>query len=125
MKGCFKYSSDRCGYIDECGVKGKESAPYYKKNYARIDAKMRTTTIYKASPPKPVQKQSLSPTSYEPLDSFIKSQRPSPRFYINKGRLNNFVDHAIKNKSWVPGMGKYDHNRGLHIITKGASKGWK
>ena len=54
VKGCFKYSSDRCGYIDECGVKGKESAPYYKKNYARIDAKMRTTTIYKASPPKPV-----------------------------------------------------------------------
>jgi len=54
LQGCFKYGSDRCGYIDEAGVIGKESAPYYKKNYNRIDPKLRTATIYKASPPKPV-----------------------------------------------------------------------
>ena len=54
---------------------GKESAPYppNEKNYSGVDAKLRFAKIYKASPPKPVEKVSLSPTSYNTTESFAKS----------------------------------------------------
>jgi hypothetical protein len=76
-------------------------------------------------PEKEKQKESLSPASYNNLDSFKKGTLPKERFYINKGKIDNFIVQTQKNKAWIQGPGKYDHDRGTHLITKGAAKGWK
>lgn len=77
------------------------------------------------NPEKDKPKENLSPASYNNMESFKKGTQPKERFYINKGKIDNFITIAQKNKAWVPGSGKYDHDRGTHLITKGAAKGWK
>lgn len=47
--------------------------------------------MYKPVPEKPVVKTNLSPVSYDHLDSFKKGTKPKERFYINKGKIDNFI----------------------------------
>jgi len=42
-------------------------------------------------PEKPTEKTSLSPASYNNLESFKKGTLPKERFYINKGKIDNFI----------------------------------
>lgn len=81
--------------------------------------------IYKAPPEKHVKKTDLSPASYDRGTSFIKSQLPKPRFYIDKGKYENFMNKTLKNKKWVPGSGSYDPDKATRYLTKGAARGWK
>ena len=86
---------------------------------------MKYPKIHKPPEKKKTEKTSLSPTSYNSMDSFKNSQVTKPKFYISKYKIDNFINKAIKQKKWVPGMGHYEHEKGKDIITKGAAKGWK
>uniref|UniRef100_A0A7S3FZ33 Uncharacterized protein n=1 Tax=Strombidium rassoulzadegani TaxID=1082188 RepID=A0A7S3FZ33_9SPIT len=124
-KGCFNFKSDRNGYIEECYLIGKNSPLVFDKQYSQVDPNPKYPKCYKPPEKKPLQKSSLSPTSYEPSDSFKNSQLVKPKFYISKYKYENYISAQIKQKKWVPGSGAYDTDKGKNIITKGASKGWK
>ncbi len=125
LLGCFGFKSDRCGFLEERQVIGRESPAFPTKNYNQIDSKQKYPKFVKPNPEKKVEKVNLSPASYNNNDSFKKAILPRERFYINRGKVDNFISVATKNNNWVPGAGKYDHDKGLHYITKGAAKGWK
>lgn len=91
ITGCFNFQSPRTGYLEEAALIGKEQAPFTNKKYHVIDPKFKHVNIYKPLPLKKPEKQSLSPTSYDHLDSFKKSQDPKPRFYISKYKYENFI----------------------------------
>ena len=80
--------------------------------------------MYKASPPKPVEKSNLSPTSYTVNDSFKSTQLPAPKFYISKYKYTNYMGANEKNNKWKPGSGAYNQEIPA-MLTKGAAKGWK
>lgn len=74
---------------------------------------------------KPVKKESLSPASYEPINSFKKTQTGSLNGYIGKYKINNFVSEIVKANSWKVAPGIHDIDKSKNIVTKGLSKGWK
>ena len=75
---------------------------------------------------KAVRKESLSPCSYEPTDSFKKTQTRRLNGFISKYKTNNFVSETVKANAWKvsPAQG-YDIDKGKHFVTKGLAKGWK
>ena len=107
--GCFSLKSDRCGYLEEAGVIGKEK-PVVKgdSNFKLVEHKTLTTTMYKPSPPKKIVKTSLSPTSYENLHSYKNTQIKKPNVYISKYKNDNFISIAVKHNKWKLGTGHYD-----------------
>ena len=68
--GCFSLKSDRNGYLEEAMVIGKEQAPYFDKKYSLVEPKLKYPKIWKPTPEKPAEKSSLSPTSYQPSESY-------------------------------------------------------
>lgn len=68
--GCFSLKSDRCGFLEEAGVIGKEQAKYYDKNFKSVDMNLKYPRIHPMVEEKKVEKTSLSPASYEPMDKF-------------------------------------------------------
>jgi hypothetical protein len=54
--GCFSLKGDRCGYLDEAAVIGKEQAPYFDKKYSQVEPKLKHPKIWKPRPEKPVEK---------------------------------------------------------------------
>ena len=85
LRGCFKWSSDRVGYLEEAMYRGQKSPAYKTPSYAAVEKKPRFAKMWKEAPPKEVKKTSLSPTSYEVDKSFKESQLSKPRFFIPKG----------------------------------------
>lgn len=73
----------------------------------------------------PDKKQSLSPTSYDNLDSFKKTQTRRLNGFISKYQIDNYLTKDIKLNKWKPAMNIYDVDKGKNFITKGASRGWK
>ena len=67
--------------------------------------------MYKESPPKPAAKVSLSPTSYNHLDSYKKSQLAAPNFYISKYKFTGFIHKESSAKKYIPGSGTYEHDK--------------
>lgn len=125
LQGCFNFTQQREGYIDEAQRFGKESSPYVTKKYDAVDPKQKYPRMHKPSPEKKTEKQSLSPASYQPMDSFKGSQLPKPKFYISKHSFKGFIHKEVSLKKHVPGSGAYDHEKGKNVITKGLAKGWK
>ena len=80
--------------------------------------------IIKPIPAKKEVKSSLSPTSYQNLESFRSTQIKKPNVYISKYKNENFMQQLVKQNKWKPGSGTYDHNKGSNM-TKGLAKGWK
>lgn len=69
--GCFNFKGDRNGYIDEAGVIGKESPTYKDKVYTQTEPRAYQLKIIKPKEEKEKEKkESLSPCSYNNLDSF-------------------------------------------------------
>jgi len=48
--------------------------------------------MYKPLVEKKEEKSSLSPASYNNNDAFKKGTLPKERFYINKGKIDNFIE---------------------------------
>lgn len=129
LLGCFKFTDQRNGDLEECGRIGREQGPYLTKKYEMVDPKLRYPRIYKPIPVKKPEKVDLSPCRYNMDDSYKASQLPKPKFYINRLPFDRFIDKAIKSKQWCPLPGKYDQEKGKlgtnSFVTKGFSKGWK
>jgi len=81
--------------------------------------------MYRESPTKASPRVSLSPTSYNHLDSYKKSQLPAPNFYISKYKFTGFIGKESGAKKYIPGSGTYEHDKHRAVMTKGLGKGWK
>ena len=67
----------------------------------------------------------LGPQSYEAHASFKSTQLPKPKFHVNHGANQNFIDSIVKVKKSVPGVGHYNIEKALTKVTIGLSRGWK
>ena len=124
--GCFSLKSDRNGYLEEAAVIGKEQAPYPNKNYTLTEPRLRPPIMWKPVPEKPVEKTSLSPASYKPMETFMNTQVVKPKVYISKGKYENFINQEVQRNKWKPGPGTHNFStKGEMFLTKGSARGWK
>jgi len=68
--GCFNFKSDRNGYVDEAGVIGMEQPSYKDKNFSQCEPRVKLVKMMKPKEKTDRKRENLSPTSYDPQDSF-------------------------------------------------------
>ena len=95
--GAFNFKSGREGHIEEAMVIGKEMPPQRIPKYDRVDATIIYPRMRKPLPEKKVAKQSLSPCSYNPNESYMGTQVVKPNIYITPGKYKtkDFIDTAV------------------------------
>lgn len=68
---------------------------------------------------KPKKTKDPAPGSYNVEDVFKKVLWPKNMFLFSKRKTTNYVDEAVKAKSFVPGIGKYkDIEKGVNLLSK-------
>lgn len=71
------------------------------------------------------KKESLSPCSYNNMDSFKSTQTRKVNAWISKYKINNYLDKEIKQNKWKIAPCNYDIDKAKNIVTKGSARGWK
>lgn len=123
--GCFNQKGTRVNHIDEAEYRGSQSPAWKDKKYSLVEYRVHQVNMIKPKPESPPKKNSLSPTSYEGLDSFKKTQTRRLNGFISKYQLDNYVTQHVKRNQWKPPAGIYEVDKGKNFVTKGLSKGWK
>jgi hypothetical protein len=73
LTGAFNLKSDRCNNIDEAEFRGKTSPAWKDANFKQVEARVKQVNMIKPKPEVKAKKVSLSPCSYENLDSYKKT----------------------------------------------------
>ena len=60
-----------------------------------------------------------APGSYNVEDCFRKTQWRTNAHSISKGKIKNYVDQEVKNKAFMPAVGRYkDLEKGYNALSK-------
>lgn len=118
-QSCLGFKGDRVSFINDSEFKALTNPDVPDKISHKYTEKRASAAVYN-----PINKAEekrgpsflgrekatklISPTTYNPQDSFMNTQIKKPRFYSAKGRNNSMVDQAIKRAQGTPGVGQYD-----------------
>ncbi|CAI2374159.1 unnamed protein product [Moneuplotes crassus] len=112
QEGEHKDSDRSLGFIDEAMFKGKSTPLCHDANFKQVEKKPRSTLFMLSRAErsvKNVKKSGLSPCSYNPLDSFKKTQISLRKTgFGNPTNIPTFSDEVAKLKKFVPPPGAYD-----------------
>lgn len=130
LLGCFNLQGEKTSFVEEAKYLGLQTPHQYDAKYHLVQEK---PLSLKLIPPKEKPSEqykikkndSPSPVSYDAVKSYEATQMDKPRFFIPKSKDLKLTDIAVKQKSFVPGVGTYNFEKSLDKITKGVSKGWK
>lgn len=82
--GCFSLKSERTGKLDEAFRIGSEMVAPKDRIFSQVDPKSRTAIMWPHLAKKEKDKVNLSPTSYEPLAAYKKTQLINKNFSLAK-----------------------------------------
>lgn len=68
ITGCFNFKAERSGHIEEAGLIGKLQPTYKDKKYSLVEPRVKLVQMIKPKEIEKPKRESLSPTSYNPLD---------------------------------------------------------
>lgn len=125
-QGKHKDSDRHLGIITEAQCKGKATPLCHDSRFKLVEEKPRYTMFKLSKVERSVKiqkKPGLSPWSYEPLDSFKKTQVLIRKSGFGKPtNIPTFSDAAAKVKKFVPPPGAYDISKGESKIYKPFSR---
>ena len=135
--GCFKFkgSLDDTSFLAEPIFKGATQGKTYSPNFSLIEPRIKGRKLSKPinmkldTTPQFLREKSatekISPTSYNALDSFRRTQTDRLRFFMSKNNPKGEGELMAHRKKWVPGPGHYkleDVSKGYKIISSSPTR---
>ena len=99
--GCFKWKSDRAGYLEEAMWRGSKQPAFGLPKVELTKPTTRVPRIWKMVPEKKKEKQSLSPTSYQPMDSYKKTQLNGSGVFMSKSPRLSMLKNFQRRTSYL------------------------